>query len=211
MTVDIAAAAQEAGTVRKATADDIPRIAKALAQAFQDDPQFRWIVPDDARRGRILEPAFELFLRRIWFAQDECYTTDTGAGAAVWERPGEWKLGIGKQLMMAPAMTRVFGRHLPRLMRAITAVESNHPSELHYYLPFVGVVPEWQGRGLGAALMQPVLARCDDQSMPAYLEASTPRNRALYERHGFAVTEEFRLAKDAPPMWRMWREPARQD
>ena len=43
--------------------------------------------------------------------------------------------------------------------------------------------------------------------MPAYLEASSPRNRALYERHGFAVTEEFFLGKGSPPLWRMWREP----
>ena len=211
MTVDIAAAAQEAGTVRKATEDEIPRIAAALAQAFYDDPQFVWIIPDDARRLRILERVFELFHRRAWLEQDEAYTTDSVVGAAIWERPGEWKLGIGKQLAMVPAMARVFGRYLPRVIRAITAVESNHPEELHYYLPFVGVVPGWQGRGLGAALMHPILTRCDDESLPAYLEASSPRNRALYERHGFVVTEEFRLAKDAPLLWRMWRAPARQD
>jgi GNAT superfamily N-acetyltransferase len=208
MTVDIAAAAREAGTVRKAAEHELPRLAAALAQAFDDDPQFVWIVPDASRRPAILERGFELWLRRIWFAQDQSYTTDGVVGAAVWERPGQWKTPISKQLTMAPAMTRIFGRYLPRIMRAITAVESNHPEEPHYYLPFVGVVPDWQGRGIGAALMRPMLDRCDDESMPAYLEASTPRNRALYERHGFAVTEEFHLAKGSPPLWRMWRRPA---
>src|SRR3954451_16984124 len=163
MTVDIAAAAQEAGTVRKATEDDIPRIATALAQAFYDDPQFVWIVPDAARRLRILERGFELFQRRIWLAQDECYTTDSVVGAAIWERPGEWKLGIGKQLAMAPAMARVFGRHLPRGIRAAAAVEPNHPEELQCRLAFVGLVPGCWARALGARLMQPVLARCDDE------------------------------------------------
>jgi GNAT superfamily N-acetyltransferase len=207
VTVDIASAAQEAGTVRKVAEDELPQVAEVLAQAFYDDPQFAWIVPDDARRLDILERAFLLFLRRIWFAQDESYTTAGVVGAAVWERPGEWKTPIGKQLTMAPAMARIFGRFLPRIMRAIATVESNHPSEPHYYLPFVGVVPEWQGRGLGAALMRPILERCDSESLPAYLEASTPRNRALYERHGFVVTEEFKLGKGGPPLWRMWRAP----
>ena len=41
--------------------------------------------------------------------------------------------------------------------------------------------------------------------MPAYLEASSPRNRVLYERHGFQVTEQFSLAPASPPLWRMWR------
>jgi hypothetical protein len=52
-----------------------------------------------------------------------------------------------------------------------------------------------------------VLQRCDRERVPAFLEASTARNRALYERHGFAVTEEFALGRGAPPQWRMWREP----
>jgi hypothetical protein len=56
--------------------------------------------------------------------------------------------------------------------------------------------------------MRPVLERCDRDRVPAYLEASSPRNRALYERHGFEVMEECRYADDGPPLWRMWREPA---
>jgi len=199
--VDIAAAVQEAGTVRRATADELPQLARVLAAAFDEDPPTRWVFGD-----RPLDPGFLLFLRRIWFPQDECYTTANVAGACVWERPGEWKLGIGTQLRLAPAMARTFGSRLPRIGRAITAMEADHPEREHYYLPFVGVAPEWQGRGLGAALMKPILDRCDREGIPAYLEASTPRNRALYERLGFVTTEELSIGKGAPPIWRMWRE-----
>ena len=55
--------------------------------------------------------------------------------------------------------------------------------------------------------MRPILERCDRERLPAYLEATTPRNRACYERQGFRVTEEFHFPKDGPPSWRMWREP----
>jgi ribosomal protein S18 acetylase RimI-like enzyme len=130
------------------------------------------------------------------------------AGVAVWERPGEWKVGMLEQLRLLPAMARINGRLLPRVMRALAALESNHPAEPHYYLPFVGVDPEWQGRGLGAALLRPILDRCDMEKIPAYLEASSPRNRALYERHGFEVTEEFAVGPGSPPVWRMWRAPS---
>jgi GNAT superfamily N-acetyltransferase len=72
----------------------------------------------------------------------------------------------------------------------------------------VGVEPESQGRGMGSALLYPVLSRCDADGMAAYLEASTPRNRPLYERDGFKVTDEFKIARGAAPtMWRMWRTP----
>lgn len=109
-----------------------------------------------------------------------------------------------------PAVLGVFASHFPRVVRALTVLESGHPSEPeqapHYYLAFLGVDPPWQGRGLGGALLAPILARCDREGTPAYLEASTPRNRALYERQGFAMTGEFVLGRGAPMQWRMWRE-----
>jgi ribosomal protein S18 acetylase RimI-like enzyme len=205
--VDIAAGVQEAGTVRRAVRDETLRVAATLARAFDSDPQMQWVLPDDSRRVPIAERGFELYLRRLWFAQDECYTTDAVAGVAIWNLPGKWHVSILGQLRLLPAMTRIYRRFLPRVARAITALESNHPKERHYYLPFVGVDPDWQGRGIGSALLRPVLDRCDSEAMPAYLEASTPRNRALYERHGFGVIEEFQLGPGAPPLWRMWRTP----
>jgi hypothetical protein len=85
---DVAAAARESESVRKARPDELPRLASTLARAFYDDPQFRWVLPDDARRGRLLEPGFALFLRKVAFQQDECYTTQGVAGAVAWEVPG---------------------------------------------------------------------------------------------------------------------------
>lgn len=187
---------------------DIPGVARALAQAFEGDPHFSWIIRDGRRRLERLERGFTLFTRRIWFPQDEGYTHDDLIGGALWMPPGTWHVDLLTQLRLAPATIGTLRGDSIRLLRALSFIERKHPrSPAHWYLPIVGVAPSWQGRGFGAALLAPVLARCDHEGSAAYLEASTPRNRALYERHGFEVMEECRYAKDGPPLWRMWREP----
>jgi GNAT superfamily N-acetyltransferase len=204
---DVVRARHEVGTVRKAEARELEALAGVLARAFHDDPVFMWGVKDRADRLSLFRRSFGLYLRRLWLKQDECYTTENVAGAAVWELPDQWKVGAVDQLRLLPSMLATYGRLLPRVMRALAVLESNHPTEPHYYLPVVGVDPGWQGRGLGSALIRPVLDRCDDERLPAYLEATSPRNRALYERHGFEVTEELLVGRGSPPAWRMWRSP----
>jgi hypothetical protein len=44
--------------------------------------------------------------------------------------------------------------------------------------------------------------------MPAYLESSNVRNVPFYVRHGFAATDEIVVAKGAPIVNTMWREPS---
>lgn len=209
--VDVAEANEQAATVRRASAGDLDGMASALAGAFYDDPAFSWVLRGDMRRMHALRSGFELFLSRVWLDSGETYTTADRVGAAVWEPPGAWRHGAGEQLRLLPAMVGVFRRHLPRVLRSLTILERGHPVEPrfppHYYLAFLGVDPVWQGRGLGSALIAPVLARCDRERVPAFLEASSPRNRAMYERHGFEPIEHFTLGRGAPPQWRMWREP----
>ena len=195
--------------VRKMTGADVQPIARTLAQAFYDDPHFSWIVRDDARRMLALERGFSTFVGRVWLRPDEGYTHERLIGAALWMPPDTWHTGLLAQLLLLPAVVRNLRADTPRLLRALTFIEKKHPREpRHWYLPIIGIVPAWQGRGYGAALLRPVLERCDADRVPAYLEASRARNVELYRRHGFETVEECRYAKDGPPLWRMWREPS---
>jgi hypothetical protein len=55
--------------------------------------------------------------------------------------------------------------------------------------------------------MAPVLERCDREGARAYLDATSERNKRLYERHGFQAEDPF-ASPGGPPLWPMWRQPA---
>lgn len=198
----------DGGDIRKLAPEEVSAVARALASAFYDDPHFRWIVRDDAARMHRLERSFATFIRRIWLPHQASYAHERQIGAALWLPPGSWHLDPLAQLRLLPSIVRALRGDTLRLLRAFKFIERKHPRKgEHWYLPMIGVTPAWQGRGYGSALLRPMLTRCDTERTPAYLEASTPRNRALYERHGFEVLEECRYASNGPPFWPMWREP----
>jgi ribosomal protein S18 acetylase RimI-like enzyme len=194
--------------VRKATAADVPRLATTMARAFYDDPVVgEWCMPDAAGRLERLERGFRLFIEQVYLRHDECYVVDGLVGGALWLPPGTWRVGGLEQVRLIARMAAIHARGLPRILRVLAFIEKHHPHEPHYYLPFVGVQPDWQARGIGSALLRPVLERCDRDGVPAYLEASSERNLALYERHGFEVVETLPLPGGGPPVWPRWRLP----
>ena len=200
--------AAAAGELRLASADDAPRLADALSRAFNDDPGWCHLLPNPDDRTRRLRLFFEAELREVILPHGVVWTTDEVAGAAAWMPPGGWRVPMGATVREVTPMVKVFGRRLVLALRARLRMESRHPrTPPHWYLAVMGVAPEWQGRGLGSALMYPKLQELDAGGEPAYLESSTPRSRALYQRHGFEVVGELNLPSNGPPLWRMWREP----
>jgi ribosomal protein S18 acetylase RimI-like enzyme len=195
-------------TVVRARPQDHDAIVRVLVRAFDADPVANYLLRRDGGRTRGFELCFSAFLKHATMPHGETWIADGGAGAALWTPPGRWNVGIRRGLAMGPSLLRAVGwSRAARVAIAANRVQSKHPGLPHFYLFAIGVDPERQGRGIGAALLGAVLGRCDMERVPAYLEASSPHNRRLYERYGFRATEEVKMAPDAPPMWLMWREP----
>jgi GNAT superfamily N-acetyltransferase len=203
--------------LRKGTAQDILRLKTVLAESFFEDPIFGWLMPDDSKRLLRLRRYFGIELRHFALPRGRVWTmgnlADTGdiagmgdlAGAALTLPPGAWRAPFQTTLMEGSA----FGVHLSRAARIGAAIEWRHtlePRGPHYYVRDIGVRPDMQGRGLGSALLRPTLERCDRERLPAYLEASSERNAALYERHGFQLIRELRVG-GSPPLRLMIRSP----
>jgi GNAT superfamily N-acetyltransferase len=193
--------------VRKAAPAEAAVVSSALAAAFEDDPVFRWMLPDETDRAARTRAFFDLVVEVLAPHDDAWTTTDGITGAALWVPYGRPPMSDERAERFLAEVAEICGRHADRTLELIAAMDESHPHAPHEYLWFVGVVPAAQGRGIGSALIAPVLERADRAGAPAYLEATSPLNKALYERHGFRARPPISVA-GGPPMWPMWRDPA---
>jgi ribosomal protein S18 acetylase RimI-like enzyme len=196
----------ETSTIRRATGEDVPGLARMLARAFLDDPVAMWSCRQQRLRPGVLERFNTARLRHL-LVEREIWTTPELSSVALWAPPERWKTTPRQDAELARGV--LHPRLLPRaplIVSGLLRIERRHPrSPPHWYLAVLGTDPVAQGRGLGSAVLGPVLEQCDADGVGAYLESSKERNIAFYTRHGFRVTAELRLPR-GPKMWAMWRE-----
>lgn len=190
-------------SVREVGGGQVAQVSATLADALASDPVFRWLFPRERRRDARLRRLFATEISHYVLPAGRVLTTEDFRGANLELPPGKWKMTM--PLSGAIGVVRVFGIRLPRASRTQVFFERNHLQEPHYYIRTLGVDTRFQGQGLGTALLRATLDRCDEQRVPAYLEASTERSAALYERLGFVHLGELRIPDGGPPFWPMRR------
>ncbi|GAB3766751.1 GNAT family N-acetyltransferase [Microlunatus parietis] len=174
---------------------------RVLSAAFLDDPVLSWAFPDRQTRPTALNLVLAAFLRngRLRTIEDG----DRLRAVAVWCSPAEHEVPAPDQ------PDPVLIPHLGRLAELGRLLDDRYPGDAdHRYLRVIGVGPKDRGRGYGGALLAEGLAECDAAGLPAYLEASAPRNAALYARHGFRPYGPPIQLPDGPELFPLWREPA---
>ena len=197
--------------VGAASRAELPAVAGVLGEAFADDPVVVGMIGTADGRAERATALYQALLS----AQDpdaiemDVARDDAGriVGAAVWERPDACTATLGALLRETPGFLRALGPlRVLFALRGWSAFARHRPDEPHWYLGEIGVRAAHRGTGVGSRLLGHRLRHVDDEGRGAYLESSTPRNRALYVRHGFVPRGEIRGVHAAQPM-AMWRPP----
>ncbi|MFF2163192.1 GNAT family N-acetyltransferase [Streptomyces sp. NPDC058175] len=196
--------------IRRATEGDRADLVRLLDEAFMDDPVSGWVFPEPAHRRRRHAGLMAAFID-ISLSEGYVDITEDGAAAALWLSVPARPDGAGgtDEGDDGPAQLRAAVDPDNERVEEIGLLTSGiHPRDrAHEYLWMIAVDPARQGQGLGTALMEPVLDRCDREGVASYLEASSDRSRVLYERLGFVCTGSGIALPDGPTMWPMWRDP----
>lgn len=192
--------------IRRADLVEAAELATTLAISFQPDPVSGWIFPDPSDRARRHPHLFRIFVD-VALTHGAAYTTPDYDAVALWvdvdpDNPVP-------ALHLGDLFEEACGPNYARFQKLDELMDQHHPHQrAHAYLAFVGVLPERQGRGIGTALLCHRLDELDRMRMPAYLEASTRRSCALYERLGFRRMPARLDLPQGPSLLPMWRPAA---
>jgi ribosomal protein S18 acetylase RimI-like enzyme len=187
------------------TAPEVDRheVIATLVAAFRDDPAVRSLYPTDLEYVRFFPGLLMAFGGRA-FKEGTVDQDVQGVAAALWFPP---EVEPDGDAILNHLNVSIPKKRLAPLAIGMEMQGALHPEEPHWYLPWMGVVPEAQGMGIGAALLRDGLARADAERMPVYTEVTNRRAAVFYARHGFETKSTIDLP-GYPEIVTMWR-PAR--
>ncbi|WP_373488922.1 GNAT family N-acetyltransferase [Blastomonas sp.] len=184
-------------------AQNAPAIVETLSLAFQDDPAVSWILPD-ANQRRVRLPRMFGILTPADLASGMALRSPGDEVASLWRAPGKAHTPTLQMLALGWPLMRTFGSALARALGVSGAIDGHHPKGIDYwYLHYVGVRPQSQGKGWGGAVVRAGLERARSEGKPVFLETATPANVGLYQNLGFRVLSEWDVPRGGPHFWSM--------
>ncbi len=177
---------------------EIESCVQVITNAFKNDPLFTHALSSDVEKA-----SFSRFLlKKSLILGEKCIVMKdqtTILGVASYEKDsGSVLKGLIKMVrfnfireiitlkrMLSPDSFAFFNRY----MRFTTSVRPKVP---HYYLVFIGIAPEAQGRGLGRTIIEAIHARvdADKTSIGIGLDTENEANVAYYEKFGYELKEQ---------------------
>jgi ribosomal protein S18 acetylase RimI-like enzyme len=188
--------------IKTARTREKEQVVRTITESFRADPAARWIYPATEQYDNWFPSFVAAFAGKAFEHRSACCAADY-AGAALWLPPG---VHPDETALLSLVRASVGAGEQDAVLALFEQMDRHHPAEPHWYLPMIGVAPVKQGSGVGSALLNESLRRCDAESRLAYLEATTTQSVRLYERHGFAVSATIQ-AGSAPPLYAMVRRP----
>lgn len=190
--------------LRRAQMSDWQQVANITAEGFANDPVNRYVFG----KPRAILSGMRVMARDIYLKRGFSHLHGD-SGSTLWLPPGVdgefstltlLKFALG-QMRHGTKGALQRGQELGERMAA------HHPKDPHYYLFAITTRESARGKGVGKALLDPVLAHADCEHLPVYLENSNPVNSGFYASRGFERMTLFEVGDGGPVMEPMWREP----
>ena len=175
--------------VRLVAENENEEFLNCMTTAFVADPTVRYMWPEPSRYLAEFKSFANVYCGDAVINQT-AWTNDNFSGGAAWLAPNDHQ---DEDRLVEKVMNTCPSDRVDEILGALEKLADYHPANDCWYLPMIGVDPNYQGSGYGRGLMDHMLEKIDHQGLPVYLESSSPRNIELYIRCGFEVMDHLEL------------------
>ena len=172
--------------MRIATLADLDLIKNILLVSFKNDPHVTWLLEESKNKSKLkvlIDYVVHQTLRR-----GEIYLSDDNNAVALWDFERNERMSFHYIWRNLAFLIRIGIKSVVRIVKSEAQVHNNfdkYPRYCHLYM--IGVLPEEQGKGLASALMNPMIRRMKEKSIPVFLETANLRNVDIYKKKGFKI------------------------
>ena len=179
-------------TVRQLQREELVNAAQLVGRGMSDNPANvrAFGMQDRERRSLALARFFVPVLQGLYLRGSilGAFANGTLVGVCGIGRPGLCQPAFLEKLRVLPAVVRGNSLSTPlRVLRWAGEWARRDPPEPHWHLGPVAVDPQWQGHGIGTAMLSAFCAIVDDCRSLSYLETDKSENVRFYEKFGFRV------------------------
>lgn len=177
----------------KAGSADKHRVVDILVNSFNDNKSVNYIILQDSKRvqriKRLMEYSFEVCqsFGKVFLSDDK----NACALLLIPERKRTTLRSIWNDVKLI--INGIGITNVQNILSREKKIKALQPKQLIYYLWFIGVSPEVQGKGIGSQLLKDVLADCRLDTRVVCLETSTLKNIPWYEKFGFKIYDQLDL------------------
>jgi ribosomal protein S18 acetylase RimI-like enzyme len=175
--------------MKYATAENKELVLEILAESFKSNKSVEYILKDTSpqRLRALMEYSFDTCL-----AFGKVVLSDDENGCALISFPDKKKTTFKSVLSDVKFILNGAGiKNVSKILAREKAISANYPKSEIYYLWFIGVDPDQQGRGVGSKLLDEIKEDAKKMQRPIYLETSTVKNIPFYKRFGLNVYKEL--------------------
>jgi predicted N-acetyltransferase YhbS len=192
-------------TISMLKSNEYGEAAELLSRAFINTPFTGAIMGEDTPKNRnLLKMGFRSMLAK---RPGEKFVAKDGEKIVGVIRMVKWPQcqdSIPRGLEKVPML--LFARKIAKkFFQSRSVWEAHDPKKPHWHIDPIGVLPEYQGKGVGSRLMEHFCKRVDSENLPAYHETDQPKNVRFYEKFGYKMI--LKEQNVGLPNWYLWREP----
>lgn len=176
--------------MRLVTKSDKELVVNILSASFDENRSFNTIIKQDNKRTVRIKKVFGYFFE-TWFENGAIYLSDDAKACALIAFPHLKKTTLRSVLMDLELLFQIGISSAKKGFAREDKIKMKHPQKPFYYLVFIGVLPEYQNKGIGSGLLAELVGDSERRQMPIYLETYLQKNISLYTKFGFDIFDEL--------------------